>query len=77
MLIFIDDTTRKIKKYDNKKYVSDHYFDRYCTSIVSQDSKGQIWHSRNLDYGFTDMLKNITVAVDFQTGGKASINSFL
>lgn len=44
----------------------------YCTSIVSQDSKGQIWHSRNLDYGFTDMLKNITVAVDFQTGGKTA-----
>lgn len=46
----------------------------YCTSIVSQDSSGQIWHSRNLDYGFTDMLKNITVAVDFQKGGKTVYN---
>lgn len=42
----------------------------FCTSIVSQDSNGQIWHSRNLDYSFTDILKNITVFVDFQTGGQ-------
>ena len=47
---------------------------RYCTSIVSQDSKGQIWHSRNLDYGetLTDLLKNNTITVDFQTAGKVS-----
>ena len=43
---------------------------RFCTSIVSQDSKGQIWHSRNLDYGFTDILKNLTIFVDFQKEGK-------
>lgn len=42
----------------------------FCTSIVSQGPNGQIWHSRNLDYGFTDMLKNITVAIDIQKGGK-------
>ena len=43
---------------------------RFCTSIVSQDSAGMIWHSRNLDYSYTDMLKNITIAVDYQRGGQ-------
>lgn len=38
---------------------------RFCTSIVSQDASGQIWHSRNLDYSFVDMLRNITIRVDF------------
>lgn len=37
----------------------------FCTSIVSQDANGQIWHSRNLDYSFVDMLRNITIRVDF------------
>ena len=46
-------------------------FFSFCTSIISQDQNGQVWHSRNLDYSFTDILKNITVAVDFQKGGKA------
>ncbi|XP_045196944.2 N-acylethanolamine-hydrolyzing acid amidase-like [Mercenaria mercenaria] len=41
----------------------------FCTSIISQDANGQIWHSRNLDYSFTDILKNITIAVDFQSKG--------
>merc|ERR1711860_487152 len=31
-----------------------------CTSIVSVDNLGQIWHSRNLDYSFGYMLKNLT-----------------
>lgn len=38
---------------------------RFCTSIVSQDANGQIWHSRNLDYSFVDMLRDITIRVDF------------
>lgn len=41
----------------------------FCTSIVSQDSQNRIWHSRNLDYSFTDLLENITIAVDFQQNG--------
>lgn len=44
----------------------------FCTSIVSQDSSGQIWHSRNLDYPFTGMLRNITIAVELQKGGKTA-----
>ncbi|XP_045196945.2 N-acylethanolamine-hydrolyzing acid amidase-like [Mercenaria mercenaria] len=42
----------------------------FCTSIISQDASGQIWHSRNFDYNFTDILRNITIAVDFQSGGE-------
>lgn len=36
-----------------------------CTSIVAQDSKGNIFHGRNLDYDMGSLLKNITVIVDF------------
>ncbi|KAL3881915.1 hypothetical protein ACJMK2_028302 [Sinanodonta woodiana] len=42
----------------------------FCTSIVSQDDHGQIWHSRNLDYDFGGMLRNITVHVDFVSEGQ-------
>lgn len=42
----------------------------FCTSIVMQDVNGTIWHARNLDYGFTDILRNITIRVDYQQGGK-------
>ncbi|KAL3881916.1 hypothetical protein ACJMK2_028303 [Sinanodonta woodiana] len=42
----------------------------FCTSIVSQDDQGQIWHSRNLDYNFGDMLRNLTVHVEFVSQGQ-------
>ena len=45
---------------------------RFCTSIVAQDEKGQIWHARNLDYKFADILRNITIQVHFQRQGKVS-----
>jgi hypothetical protein len=45
-----------------------------CTSIISQAEDGTIWHARNLDFGagmgFTSTLKNATLQVDFQKGGK-------
>eukprot|EP00003_Mantamonas_plastica_P027827 TRINITY_DN608_c0_g1_i1.p1 TRINITY_DN608_c0_g1~~TRINITY_DN608_c0_g1_i1.p1 ORF type:complete len:536 (-),score=146.48 TRINITY_DN608_c0_g1_i1:110-1618(-) len=45
-----------------------------CTSIVAQNKDGQILHARNLDFGagmgFTDILRNLTVQVDFTKGGK-------
>lgn len=45
-----------------------------CTSIVAQTQDGKIIHARNLDFGagmaFTDDLRNMTVQVEFQTGGK-------
>ena len=43
---------------------------RYCTSIVAQNEKGEIWHARNLDYEATEILRNITIVVHFQRGSK-------
>jgi len=42
-----------------------------CTSIVAMDDQNRIWHSRNLDWTFANYsLTNVTVAIDFQQGGK-------
>ena len=41
----------------------------YCTSIVAQDTKGNIVHGRNLDYQFSEMFRNLTFMVDFQRKG--------
>jgi len=45
-----------------------------CTSIISQATDGTVWHARNLDFGagmgFTSTLKNSTLQVSFQRGGK-------
>jgi len=45
-----------------------------CTSILSLDKTGKIFHARNMDFGagmgFTSTLKNSTIQVDFQRGGK-------
>jgi len=46
-----------------------------CTSIIAQTKSGKILHARNLDFGFgmgfTEELRNLTVAIDFQVGGKS------
>ncbi|KAM9329674.1 N-acylethanolamine-hydrolyzing acid amidase-like [Gastrophryne carolinensis] len=42
----------------------------FCTSIVAQDKKGNIYHGRNLDYNFNDILRNLTLDVDFIRNGK-------
>eukprot|EP01123_Difflugia_compressa_P013157 TRINITY_DN5945_c0_g1_i1.p1 TRINITY_DN5945_c0_g1~~TRINITY_DN5945_c0_g1_i1.p1 ORF type:complete len:493 (-),score=99.21 TRINITY_DN5945_c0_g1_i1:32-1510(-) len=45
-----------------------------CTSIVAQTMDGKIYHARNLDFwagmGFTETLKDMTIQVDYQKGGK-------
>ena len=41
-----------------------------CTSIVAEDETGRIYHGRNLDYGLTQLLQNITLIANFQRGGK-------
>ena len=43
---------------------------RACTSIVAEAENGTLYHGRNLDYSFTEILRNMTVIVDFQSGGK-------
>lgn len=50
---------------------------RFCTSIVTQDVNGQIWHSRNLDYSFVDMLRNITIRVDFIKNNQVKLLAYI
>ncbi|KAF6131654.1 N-acylethanolamine acid amidase [Phyllostomus discolor] len=45
-------------------------FTAFCTSIVAQDSKGHIYHGRNLDYPFGDFLRKMTVDVQFLKNGQ-------
>uniref|UniRef100_A0A3P8W6T3 N-acylethanolamine-hydrolyzing acid amidase n=1 Tax=Cynoglossus semilaevis TaxID=244447 RepID=A0A3P8W6T3_CYNSE len=40
----------------------------FCTSIVAQDTKGNIYHGRNLDYPH-NILRNLTINVIFQKNG--------
>ncbi|XP_064005788.1 N-acylethanolamine-hydrolyzing acid amidase isoform X2 [Pogoniulus pusillus] len=42
----------------------------FCTSIVAQDTKGNIYHGRNLDYDFVDILSKITIDVRFLKSGQ-------
>ena len=41
-----------------------------CTSIVAEAEDGTIYHGRNLDYSFADVLRNLTIIIDFQRNGK-------
>nr|XP_055153277.1 N-acylethanolamine-hydrolyzing acid amidase isoform X1 [Symphalangus syndactylus]XP_055153278.1 N-acylethanolamine-hydrolyzing acid amidase isoform X1 [Symphalangus syndactylus]XP_055153279.1 N-acylethanolamine-hydrolyzing acid amidase isoform X1 [Symphalangus syndactylus] len=42
----------------------------FCTSIVAQDSRGHIYHGRNLDYPFGNILHKLTVDVQFLKNGQ-------
>uniref|UniRef100_A0A8C5LRA9 N-acylethanolamine-hydrolyzing acid amidase n=1 Tax=Leptobrachium leishanense TaxID=445787 RepID=A0A8C5LRA9_9ANUR len=42
----------------------------FCTSIIAQDENGNIYHGRNLDYNFDDILRNLTVDLDFIKDGQ-------
>ncbi|XP_037685931.1 N-acylethanolamine-hydrolyzing acid amidase [Choloepus didactylus] len=42
----------------------------FCTSIVAQDSKGHIYHGRNLDYPFGNILRKLTMDVQFLKDGQ-------
>jgi len=42
-----------------------------CTSIVTQDGEGKMWHARNLDWTFgSHSMANLTVSASFQSQGK-------
>ncbi|XP_051537150.1 N-acylethanolamine-hydrolyzing acid amidase-like isoform X1 [Myxocyprinus asiaticus] len=43
----------------------------FCTSIVTQDTKGNIYHGRNLDYPH-DVLRNLTLDILFIKNGKVA-----
>ncbi|XP_075462819.1 N-acylethanolamine-hydrolyzing acid amidase-like [Ascaphus truei] len=42
----------------------------FCTSIIAQDEKGNIYHGRNLDYSFGGLLRNLTTDLDFVKDGQ-------
>ncbi|XP_045388794.1 N-acylethanolamine-hydrolyzing acid amidase [Lemur catta] len=42
----------------------------FCTSIVAQDSRGGIYHGRNLDYPFGNILRKLTLDVQFLKNGQ-------
>ncbi|XP_054640530.1 N-acylethanolamine-hydrolyzing acid amidase-like isoform X1 [Dunckerocampus dactyliophorus] len=44
----------------------------YCTSIVAQDTDGNLFHGRNLDYPHSPILRNLTINVDFLKDGKVA-----
>ncbi|XP_027625543.1 N-acylethanolamine-hydrolyzing acid amidase [Tupaia chinensis] len=44
----------------------------FCTSIVAQDSRGHIYHGRNLDYPFANILRKLTVDVQFLKNGQVA-----
>ncbi|XP_053559375.1 N-acylethanolamine-hydrolyzing acid amidase [Bombina bombina] len=51
----------------------------FCTSIIAQDEKGNIYHGRNLDYNFSDLLRNLTLDLHFTRNGQVAYSgtSFL
>lgn len=48
-----------------------------CTSIVAEAFNGTMYHGRNLDYSFTELLRNMTIVVDFQSNGKTLYTGML
>ncbi|CAJ0579137.1 unnamed protein product, partial [Mesorhabditis spiculigera] len=58
--------------YDITAFDRKHIFGLGCTSLVAEDARGRIWHGRNLDYEMGDLLKNITVLIDFKRNGKTA-----
>ncbi|KAM4811444.1 LOW QUALITY PROTEIN: N-acylethanolamine-hydrolyzing acid amidase [Urocitellus parryii] len=47
-------------------------YSAFCTSIVAQDSRGHIYHGRNLDYAFGNILRKLTVDVQFLKNGQVA-----
>merc|ERR1711991_709607 len=44
-----------------------------CTSIVTEDGEGKMWHARNLDWTFgSHSMANLTVSASFQSQGKTA-----
>ena len=41
-----------------------------CTSIVAVNKHGQVLHGRNLDFGDSPFLRELTAVVDFQRNSK-------
>lgn len=42
----------------------------FCTSIVTEDEKGNVYLGRNMDFLFADLLAKLTIDVDFTKNGE-------
>ncbi|VDO79857.1 unnamed protein product [Heligmosomoides polygyrus] len=58
--------------YDILAFDRKHVFKLGCTSIVAQNEDGLIFHGRNLDYEMGELLKNVTILVDFTRDKKVA-----
>ncbi len=47
----------------SQQYYGAGFGEMACTSIVAEDSTGNIFHGRNLDWDIPDYLRNLTVQV--------------
>uniref|UniRef100_A0A4X2KUK6 N-acylethanolamine-hydrolyzing acid amidase n=2 Tax=Vombatus ursinus TaxID=29139 RepID=A0A4X2KUK6_VOMUR len=45
-------------------------FSAFCTSIIAQDVRGNIYHGRNLDYAFGNLLRKLTIDVQYIKNGQ-------
>ncbi|GMR62190.1 hypothetical protein PMAYCL1PPCAC_32385 [Pristionchus mayeri] len=56
--------------YDLTSYNTSRILFQGCTGILACDENGRILHGRNLDYMMQNLLRNITILVDFYRGEK-------
>ncbi|VDO52350.1 unnamed protein product [Haemonchus placei] len=63
--------------YDILAFDRKHILDMGCTSIVAQSRNGTIFHGRNLDYGLSDLLKNVTIIKIMYSGVTFALSSTL
>ena len=66
--VILGNVLYELTAYSDKK--SGHGAPKMCTSIVAQTINGTIYHGRNLDYSFPDLLRDLTIVVDFEQDGK-------
>ena len=59
----------ELTAYGNRNFGMKRHI-KMCTSIVAQTLNGSIYHGRNLDYDFPNLLRDMTVIVDFQQDGQ-------
>ena len=65
--VILGNVLYELTAYGSKR--SDRSTPKMCTSIVAQTINGTIYHGRNLDYSFPDLLRDLTIIVDFVQDG--------
>ena len=68
--VVLGNILHELTAYGDQKLAESGEYVKMCTSIVTQTVNGMIYHRRNLDYSFPDLLRDLTIIVDFQKGGQ-------